>query len=70
MSCNIKRNFARRESFPQCTKCSTDAAIKCCRGFLVAYYERAQDRPVIDCRLAELIEQLSKSLEEKDLQQE
>jgi len=25
---------------------------------------------VIDCRLAELIEQLSKSLEEKDLQQE
>jgi hypothetical protein len=37
---------------------------------LRAYYERAQDRPVIDCRLAELIEQLSKSLEEKDLQQE
>jgi hypothetical protein len=37
---------------------------------LRAYYERAQDRSVIDCRLAELIEQLSKSLEEKDLQQE
>lgn len=32
---------------------------------LRAYYERAQDRSVIDCRLAELIEQLSKSLEEK-----
>ena len=37
---------------------------------LRAYYERARDRPVIDCRLAELIEQFSKSLEEKDLQQE
>jgi hypothetical protein len=37
---------------------------------LRAYYERAQRMRVTDSRLAELIEQLSKKLEEKNLQQE
>ena len=37
---------------------------------LRAYYERAQRMRVTDNRLAELIEQLSKKLEEQNLQQE
>jgi hypothetical protein len=37
---------------------------------LRAYYERAQRMRVTDSRLAELIEQLSKKLEEQNLQQE
>jgi hypothetical protein len=37
---------------------------------LRAHYERAQRMRVTDSRLAELIEQLSKKLEEQNLQQE